>query len=318
MSLKVRVAIALCLAALSAAIVAGYASSVRSEAAGQRAGALARYGGETAAVCVSSRDISRGEVFSERNVEVAEWLVDLLPEGALDDPGKVIGMTAASAVAANTPLASVDIEAREEALEVPAGLVAVSLPCSDESAVGGAVAPGSRADVYVVSDGSAHLLCQEVEVLRTNAAGTMASLAWATVAVRPDEVEALIAASSLHRLHLVLPSEEELARRAALEEAAAERRARDGLSSSDGAAAQDAEAPGGEAAAPGGPDAAEVAGAPAGAAAVLPEGEGVPAEALAADAAWPEGEFPAEAPAWAEEAGLEPAAGWEEAAPEGL
>lgn len=217
MSLKVRVAIALCLAVLAAAIVAGYASSVRSEAAGQRAGALARYGGETAPVCVSSRDISRGEAFSERNVQVVEWLVDLLPDGAIDDPEKVLGRAAASAIAGNTPLASVDVEAQDEAIEVPAGLVAVSVPCSNENAVGGALAPGSAVDVYAVSDGSAYLLCPEVQVLQTNASGTMASLSWATVAVKPEEVEALIAASSLQRLHFVLPSEEETKRRAEME-----------------------------------------------------------------------------------------------------
>lgn len=214
MSLKVRTVLALCCAVLAVAIVAGYTASVRSEAAGQRAGALERYGGETVSVCVASRDIARGETFGERNVEVVEWLVDLLPEGAVADPSAVVGKAAASSIAANTPIAQVDVESSGNVLEVPAGLVAVSVPCTSESAVGGALVPGSVADVYVVTDGTARLLCREVQVLQTNAAGTAASLSWATVALDPSDVEAVVAASSVQRLHFALPSEEELRRRA--------------------------------------------------------------------------------------------------------
>lgn len=213
MTFKVRIAVSLACAAAAVAFMAVYAAGVRGEAAGQRRDALERYGGETANVYVATRDIAQGETFSERNVETMEWLVDLLPEGALGEGDDLLGETAASSIARNTPLAAVDVSARDAALDVPAGLVAVAVPCSNESAVGGALTSGSTVDVYVVSGDSARLLCQGVQVLATNANATAASLSWATVAIDPSQVEALIAASALQGLYFVLPSDEEVARR---------------------------------------------------------------------------------------------------------
>ena len=207
--------VAVACAVLAAVFMGIYAAGVRGEAAGARQGALERYGGETARVYVTTRAVGRGETLSERNVATEDWLVDLLPEGALVSGTDVLGQTAAAAIAENTPLAEVNIDRAGEPLDVPSGLVAVSVPCSNESAVGGALTAGSVIDVYVISDGSARLLCEGISVLKTNAEGTAASLSWATVAVNPAQVEALIAASGIQRLYFVLPSAEELARRAA-------------------------------------------------------------------------------------------------------
>ena len=214
MSLRVRVFLALGCAVLAVVLMGWYALDVRQEAAGQREGALERYGGETVRVCVAAKDIARGEVFSDRNVRTVEWLVVLLPEGAVVDASTLMGRTASSAIAENTPVAALCVSSDEDPLDVPAGAVAVSVPCTNETAVGGALSAGSVVDVYVLSEGTARLLCQEVQVLQTNAAGTSASLSWATLAVDPSEVEAVIAASGLQRLYFVLPSEEEVRRRA--------------------------------------------------------------------------------------------------------
>ncbi len=213
MSFRVRIALAVGCAVVAGVLMAVYAASVRGTASEQRRSALEQYGGETVTVCVAARDIAQGETFSERNVEAVEWLVDLLPEGALVEIEDLMGKTAASAIAANTPVASVDVDAQGASLDVPAGMVAVSVPCSNESAVGGALSSGSTVDVYVVSGDAARLLCQGVQVLATNAEGTAASLSWVTLGVDPAEVEALIAASSLQRLYFVLPSDEEVERR---------------------------------------------------------------------------------------------------------
>lgn len=210
MSFKVRIALALGCAVVAVVLMAVFASSVRGEVEEQRKGALERYGGETVWACVAARDIARGEVFSERNVVAAEWLVDLLPEGALVDMDALMGKTAAAAIAQNTPLAAVDIDEQGEPLDVPAGTVAVCVPCSSESAVGGALSVGTTVDVYVVASDAARLLCQGIQVLATNAEGSAAKLSWATLAVDPAQVEAVIAASSMQRLYFVLPSEEEL------------------------------------------------------------------------------------------------------------
>lgn len=229
MSAKVRTIAAVVLAVLAAVCMLAYAAGVRGQASGEREKALERYGGETALVCVASRPIAAGETFSERNVEVLEWLVDLLPEGALADPDEVIGKTAACAIAQNTPLSRVLVESATEPINVPEGLVALSVPCTADAAVGGTLAAGSIVDVYVVGDGSARPVAQEVQVLKTNVASGLGSLAWAVLAVAPDQVESLVAACAVQKVYLTLPSEEELTPRGEGRVSRAEQAVADGL-----------------------------------------------------------------------------------------
>lgn len=224
MSARARTVIAIVCAVLAVVLVLMYAAGVRNEAAATRSEALKKYGGETAQVCVTTRAVSRGEAFTERNIETRQWLVDLLPEGVLQDTSQVLGSISSSDIAANTPLSSVNIDIQAEPLEVPVGLSALSVPCSVENAVGGDLAVGSRADVYVVSDGLAHLLCRSAQVIETSMSATNSSLSWVTLAVYPDMVESIIAASSLQQLYFVLPSEE-AARLAEQEDAAQETQA---------------------------------------------------------------------------------------------
>ena len=207
-STRVRVIACVVSAVLAVVLVLLYTSGVRNQAASQRAGALARYGGETASVCVTTAVVAQGETFSERNVTTVDWLVDLLPEGAQTDANQVLGKVAASTMAANTPVSSVDLEAQVSVLDVPSGTAAVSVPCSTENAVGGALAPGSVVDVYLVSEGRAQLLCPGVRVLQTSAGASGGKLTWVTIAAKPDLVEAIVAAANLQRLSFVLPAED--------------------------------------------------------------------------------------------------------------
>ena len=208
MSVKARIIVASVCAIVAVACVIAYAANVRGQASGERDRALERYGGETATVLVASRAISAGEVFSERNVEELEWLVDLLPEGALADSDEVIGKTAACAIAQNTPLAAVHVESAADPLSVPAGMVALSVPCSNDSAVGGELPAGSVVNVYAVGEGSAKPVAQGIQVLKTNVTSGLGSLSWAVLAVEPDQVEALVAVSATQKLYLTLPSDE--------------------------------------------------------------------------------------------------------------
>lgn len=208
MSVKARVIVAVACGLLAAVMMVAYMSSVKDEAAGERDRALERYGGETVTVCVASRAIAAGEVFSERNVSELEWLVDLLPEGALAQADEVLGKTAACAIAQNTPLAAVHVAAVGQALGVPQGKVALSVPCSNDSAVGGELPAGSVVDVYVVGDGSARPAAQGIEVLKTNVTSGVGSLSWAILAVDPDQVEALVGLAATQKLYLTLPSGE--------------------------------------------------------------------------------------------------------------
>ncbi len=214
MSTRKRLIVSIVCGVFAVLLMAGYAAGVRGEAEEQRRDALKQFGGSTAVVCVATRDIAQGETFSERNVAAVEWLVDLLPNGVVSDLGSLAGKTASASVAKNTPISSVCVSAQDVAVEVPEGLVAVSVPCSNESAVGGTISAGSVVDVYVVDSGAARMLSREVQVLKTSAGPASTSLSWAVLAVDPSEVEAMIAASSVQRLYFVLPSSEEIGRRA--------------------------------------------------------------------------------------------------------
>ena len=214
MSTRKRLIVSIICGVFAVLLMAGYAAGVRGEAEEQRKDALKQFGGSTAVVCVATRDIAQGETFSDRNVATAEWLVDLLPNGVVSDTGALEGRTASSAIAKNTPISSVCVGSQDVAVEVPEGLVAVSVPCSNESAVGGTISAGSVVDVYVVDSGAARMLSREVQVLKTSAGPASTSLSWAVLAVDPSEVEAMIAASSVQRLYFVLPSSEEIERRA--------------------------------------------------------------------------------------------------------
>lgn len=207
---------------LVAAVATGlYLAGVRGEASSQRQEALERYGGETATVYVATRTIEAGEAFSDRNVELQTWLVDLLPEGALTQGTDLSEAVAATAVAANTPLSQTNIGVAAAELEVPEGLVALTVPASDATAVGGAVHGGDRVDLYAVGTGSAYLLANGVEVLQTSNEGTSGKLSWVTVGVASDQVAMVVTAAAGQSVYLVLPSEEAAAELAAFQEAQA-------------------------------------------------------------------------------------------------
>lgn len=208
MSARTRTVLAILCGIAAALLVFGYAARVRQGAESARQEALQRYGGETATAVVTTRRILPGEAFSERNVETREWLVDLLPEGACGETGQIAGQHAASEIAANTPVCQAHLEMSADALEVPAGKVALSVSCSPQSSVSGALSAGSEVDIYSVSGGSASPLCLGVQVLRSGASG---SSPWVTVAVDPSQVEALIASAAMQGLYFALPSKDVIA-----------------------------------------------------------------------------------------------------------
>lgn len=205
MSARTRTVLAILCGLVAALLVFGYAARVRQGAESARQEALQRYGGETVTALVTTRRVLPGEAFSERNVEVRDWLVDLLPEGACGETGQVAGQRAASEIPANTPVCDSHLESGADALEVPQGTVALSVACTSQASVAGALSPGAEVDIYTLTGGSAVPLCLGVQVLRAGASG---SSPWVTVAVEPAQVEAVIAAASAQGLYFALPSED--------------------------------------------------------------------------------------------------------------
>ncbi len=213
-----RLIVGIACAAAAVALMLVYISGVRAESMEAREQAIARYGGETVEVCVATRDISPGEVISSGDVEMLEWLVDLLPEGAITDSDEAIGLIASSQILENEPLSLERIGEAVEMASIPSGLSAVTVPSEDVLAVGGAVESGSLVNVYATDSTSVRLIGEEILVLETSNssssesgssgfgnASSRSSITWVTLAVTPESVEEVIAASRSGNLYLSLP-----------------------------------------------------------------------------------------------------------------
>ena len=208
MKRSVRIAISLACGVLAGLVAYGYAEDVQAQAAQEREELLARFGDEMTQVCVATRDIDRRELLDETNVAVEEWVAGLVPEQAPTSLNDVVGQQATSNIPARAVLSPVYLERADSALEVPNGMVAVSVAVDEEHAVGGAVSPGDNVDVYVAQDGLANRLCsaQVIDTSVQTAETTGDAIAWATLAVAPERVPELLAATAKGAVSLALPA----------------------------------------------------------------------------------------------------------------
>ena len=194
-----------------AVCVAAFMASVQGKADADRAEALARYGGEQAEVCVATRDIAAGERVDLSAVETKLWVADLLPEDAIRANGDAVGKVATSSILKGEVVSAKRFESAHDTLDVPEGKAAVSVPAKAVQAVGGAVRPGMSVDVYSSGDTTTAAIARGVLVLATSVgeSGSVSSSGsgWITLAVTPESVQEIIAASSKTSLYFVLPGE---------------------------------------------------------------------------------------------------------------
>ena len=196
---------------LCAACVAGFLWNVQGEANAARAEVLARYGGEQVEVCVATRDVAAGERLDASAVETKLWVADLLPEQAVSDSMAAVGRTATSSILKGEVISERRFQEGPGALDIPQGFDAVSVPTKAVQAVGGAIRPGMSVDVYSLGSSGTTPLAQNVIVLATSVgeSGSLVSndSGWITLAVAPERVEEIIAASGKTNLYFVLPGD---------------------------------------------------------------------------------------------------------------
>lgn len=195
---------------LCAACVFAYVQSVRGDAEAARAEALSRYGGEQVEVCVARRDVAAGEKVDAAAIETKLWVADLLPADAARAASDVVGRTATSSILAGEVVSLKRFGEASATVDVPAGLAALSVPAKTVQAVGGALAPGARADLYASGDTSTAAVARDVLVLATSSSAAdgaaSADVTWVTVAVEPESVQEIIAASRKAELYFALPA----------------------------------------------------------------------------------------------------------------
>ncbi len=190
---------------LAASLSLLYGFSVRAEADQARAEVLAAYGGDLVEVCVATRDIAPGEVLDESSVRTEEWVASLAPEDAARDVAEVAGERTTSSIPARAVICPVYFQDRGGAIEVPRGKVAVSVPSDEERSVGGAIAPGDEVDVYVSEGGIADRLCSAAVIATSDDDDEGTAITWVTLAVDPDRVSEVLAATAKGTVSLTLP-----------------------------------------------------------------------------------------------------------------
>ena len=91
--------------------------------------------------------------------------------------------------------------------EVPTGYMAVQIPMGEKLGLPEAVAAGTRLVAYRVADEGTRLISGDVKVLVGVSAGaTYASRGSVSLAVSPDDVADILAASAEGSLRLVVPA----------------------------------------------------------------------------------------------------------------
>ncbi|MBO9363266.1 MAG: Flp pilus assembly protein CpaB [Thermoflexus sp.] len=109
-------------------------------------------------IVVAAQNIPRGAVITKLDVTLRGWPIEVLPEGAFEDPKEVIGRVARVDIPRQKPIVPEDLTVQtaeaarrgsEASLFVPPGKVAFPIPADEAGAVAFNLAPGDRVDVLV-------------------------------------------------------------------------------------------------------------------------------------------------------------------------
>ncbi|MDO4182091.1 MAG: Flp pilus assembly protein CpaB [Coriobacteriia bacterium] len=207
-----------------AACVLLYLASVQGQVNEARAEALNRYGGDQVEVCVATRDLVPGETISAADVEMKLWVAALLPAEALRDASQAVGSVVSSSVLSGEVISAKRLGLADVALSIPESMTAVSVPAKNVQAVGGAVVPGLRVDVYSSGDTTTTRIGTNLLVLATSASGETSGkseVSWITLAVDPAAVQEMVTAAQNATLYFTLPGADALDAQAAADGGAA-------------------------------------------------------------------------------------------------
>ena len=208
MSFKFRIALSLACAVLAALIFLSYGDHIRADAEQVRSEAIARYGGEIVSIVVSNRTLEAGETISAADVTQCDWVADLVPEGAFTNLDEVIGKGVTVPIAKGAPVCDLNFRTNDEQLEVPQGMVAVSVPLTDRTGVPVEVVAGSNVIAYATSDEGTTLVTEDVVVLSMPESSSIGAAATLTLAVSPDAVPVVLTASAEGTLRIVVPADD--------------------------------------------------------------------------------------------------------------
>ena len=199
--------IALISGILAALCVVLLLASVRSESSAQQKELAEKYGGTQTEVCVAKRDIAAGETLKDTDVEVKQWVSSLLPENVASSKKDCVGKQLGSSILKGEVVLLARFQSQDSSINVPSGMVAVSIPLDDTSSVGGTLKVNQKVDVYATGSTTTSKICSNVQILETsNSDKTVNSeTKWVTVAVPKDSAQEVVSAAQKLKLYVVLP-----------------------------------------------------------------------------------------------------------------
>lgn len=212
MNRRFRLALSGSCALLAGVLCALYGQHVQDEANRVRTEALERYGGEVVSLVVATEGLEPGDVVDRSNVVERDWLADLAPTDAVTGIDAVMGSEVTVPVAAGVPLTGLNFRDGTEAVEVPDGRVALSIPVTDKLGLPAATAAGTMLAAYEVADTGVRLVAEGAQVLRVpgEQSGLSLSAGAVTLAVHPEDVAQVLSASAKGSLRLALPADGEV------------------------------------------------------------------------------------------------------------
>ncbi len=200
--------VAICSGVLCALCVVAYMLQIKDQASASQREILEKYGGEQIEVCVATRDIAGGESVRDSDLETRMWIAGLLPDGAITKRSDIVGKQLGSSVLKGEVFSSTRLQSASSVLDVPDGLVAVSVPLDETSAVGGSLSPNQCVDIYATGSTTTTKIGENVQILETSNSGKSNSTdtKWITLAVEQDKVAELVSAAQKLELYVALPS----------------------------------------------------------------------------------------------------------------
>lgn len=208
MKRRFRLALSGACAILAASICMLYGQEVRAEAEQERSEALTRFGGDTVGLVVANEALEVGDVVGRQNVGVRDWASSLVPDGSITSMDDCAGKVVTVPLAKGAPVTELNFRASEDAIEVPAGYIALQVLMTEKLGLPSSVSVGSRLVAYEVSDEGTKVICSDAQTLSVPVASAGASRPQVSIAARPGDVSALLRASAEGSLRLVLPSSE--------------------------------------------------------------------------------------------------------------
>lgn len=209
MSRRFRLALAALCALAACAACLLYGERIKAQEERARLDVLERYGGEVVSLLVATRNLEYGDIIDAGAIATREWLADLAPDQALVRLEDVIGRQVTVPLAKGLPLTQLNLRDGTSGLDVPAGFVALSLSLTDKLGLSRNISAGTRVIAYSVGSNSTVLLTGDALILASPIeATTFSSTQTISLAVRPEDVSAVLGASARGDLRLVIPADD--------------------------------------------------------------------------------------------------------------